>query len=252
MAARVGARKLARRKYDYRAQWVSFTKRLGSLVTLDDLTPRLVGTVVETVGAPGGALYLHDVGEGRHHATAAVGMVCPVPTLAKDHPLIASLRARRSPLVLEQGAIAAWREPAAAQSFAVGSVIIPLRWRDELTGFLAIGAERSGACYTRDDLEFMGTVGEQAAGLIVAARLSESLAQSREFEAFHRLTSFVIHDLKNSITALSMLSENALKNFDDREFQRDALETVAQTVDRMKAPPGRLRPAPESARLRRP
>ena len=53
MAARVGARKLARRKYDYRAQWVSFTKRLGSLVTLDDLTPRLVGTVVETVGAPG-------------------------------------------------------------------------------------------------------------------------------------------------------------------------------------------------------
>ena len=51
---------------------------------------------------------------------------------------------------------------------------------------------------------------EQAAGAIVTARLSETLAQAREFEAFHRLTSFVIHDLKNSISALSLLSQNAL------------------------------------------
>jgi len=249
-SARVGARKLSGRKYDYRAQWVSFTKRLGSLVTLDDLAPQLVATVVETVGAAGGALYLHDVGEGGHHAAAAVGMVYPVRTLARDHSLLASLRGRRSPLVLENGAMAAWREPTAAPSFDEGAVIIPLRWRDELTGFLVIGAERSGARYTREDLEFMETVGEQGAGVIVTARLSESLAQAREFEAFHRLTSFVIHDLKNSITALSMLSENALKNFDDREFQRDALKTVAQTVDRMKALLGRLRGAPAPARLR--
>src|SRR6202008_1448126 len=79
---------------------------------------------------------------------------------------------------------------------------------------------------------------------------SERLPRSRDFEAFHRLTSFVIHDLKNSISALSMLSENALKNFDDPEFQRDALRTVAKTVDRMKALLGRLSGPPESARPR--
>ena len=60
----------------------------------------------------------------------------------------------------------------------------------------------------------------------------------------------MIHDLKNSISALSMLSENALKHFDDPEFQRDALTTVARTVDRMKALLGRLSAAPEPARLR--
>src|SRR2546427_12350229 len=47
-----------------------------------------------------------------------------------------------------------------------------------------------------------------------------------------------------------MLSENALKNFDDPEFQRAALRTVAKTVDRMTALLGRLSAAPESARLK--
>jgi putative PEP-CTERM system histidine kinase len=60
----------------------------------------------------------------------------------------------------------------------------------------------------------------------------------------------VIHDLKNSISALSMLSDNALQNFDDPEFQRDAIKTVAKTADRMKVLLGRLSSAPESAALR--
>jgi hypothetical protein len=64
--------------------------------------------------------------------------------------------------------------------------------------------------------------------------------RAREFEAFHRFTSFVVHDLKSSIATLSTLSENALKSFDDRDVQRDALNTVAQTVNRMKSMLGHL------------
>jgi putative PEP-CTERM system histidine kinase len=113
-----------------------------------------------------------------------------------------------------------------------------------------IGPERTGIPYTMEDLEFMETVTEQAAGVILTARLSERLVQSHEFEAFHRLTSFVIHDLKNSISALAMLSDNALQNFADPEFQRDTIKTVSKTVDRMKALLGRLASAPEADALR--
>ncbi|PYN82354.1 MAG: PEP-CTERM system histidine kinase PrsK [Candidatus Rokuibacteriota bacterium] len=243
-------RNFYRSKYDYRVEWVNSTKRLGSLVTLGELAPQLLGTVVETVGATAGVLYLDGAREGGFRAATAVGTRRPTPTLAEGHPLIVTLAARRTPLVLENGAAAAWFEPPVAQAFPEASVIVPLRWHDELTGFLLIGPEQTGVPYTLEDLEFMETIGEQAAGVIDTARLSEGLAQSREFEAFHRLTSFVIHDLKNSISALSMLSENALKHFDDPEFQRDALTTVARTVDRMKALLGRLSAAPEPARLR--
>lgn len=241
-------RNFYRSKYDYREQWANFTARLGSLVTLEESTPQLLGAIIEAVGATAGLLFLKDR-DGRYHATTAVGTQRLAAHLAEDHSVIASLRARRSPLVLENGSAGAWLEPPSAQSFLEGSVIVPLCWRDEMTGFLMIGPEQTGVPYASEDFEFMETVAEQAAGVIVTARLSEGLAQSREFEAFHRLTTFVIHDLKNSISALSMLSENALKNFDDPEFQHDALKTVAKTVERMKALLGRLSWAREAAPL---
>jgi putative PEP-CTERM system histidine kinase len=115
---------------------------------------------------------------------------------------------------------------------------------------MLVGPERAGTPYSREDLEFFMTVGEQAAGVIVTARLSETLAQAREFEAFHRLTSFVIHDLKNAVSALSMLSQNALQHFDDPEFQKDAVRTLSRTVDRMKALLARLAAAPDAGQLR--
>ncbi|MGH7347153.1 MAG: ATP-binding protein [Candidatus Rokuibacteriota bacterium] len=245
MSARAGARMIFRSKYDYRAQWVSFTRRLYSCVTLDELAPKLVDAVMDAIGATGAILYLSDAVGLR--AAAAVGTAYPAPVLGDDdHALIVSISGRRTPLVLEHG----WRGSTGARAFAEGSVVVPLRWRDEPIGALVIAGGRGGGRYTGDDLELMEAVGEQAAGLIVTARLSESRARSREFEAFHRFTAFVAHDLKNSITALSMLSENALKNFDDREFQRDALTTVAQTVNRMKALLGRLRETPAPAALR--
>ncbi len=243
------ARHFYRSKYDYREQWVNFTKRLGSLVTLEELAPQLLGAVVDTVGARAGVLYLKDGRHGGHHPTTAVGIRRPAQALTEDHPVLAAL-ARRTPLVLENDPGGGWLEPMVAQAFPEGTVVVALGWRGELTGFLLIGPEQTGASYTPEDLEFMATVGEQAAGLIVTARLSENLAQSREFEAFHRLTSFVIHDLKNAISALFMLSQNAQNYFDDPEFQRDALRTVAKTVDRMKALIGRLSSAPEAAALR--
>jgi len=236
-------------KYDYRRQWVAFTKRLGSLVSLDELAPQLLVAVVETVGAIAGVLYLKTAGESRYRATAAVGLRLPAPALADDHPLIASLRMRWTPLVVESGPAAAELELFERWAFPGASVIAPLRWHDELTGFLLIGPERHGDSYTAEDLELVATVGEQAAGAVVTARLSENLAQARGFEAFHRLTSFVIHDLKNSITALSMLSDNALKNVDDPDFQRDALQTVARTVECMKALLGRLSRTPQPSGL---
>ncbi len=244
------ARNFYRSKYDYREQWVTFTKRLGSLVTLDELAPQLLGAVTETVGTVVGVLYLRDEQDGRYHPTAAVGIGRPTEPLGGDPPVLAALETAQAPRVLENGALKQWIEPRLARVFTDGSVLVPLRWRDELTGLLLVGPERTGAAYTPEDLEFLATVGEQAAGVILTARLSEHLAQSREFDAFHRLTSFVIHDLKNSISALSLLSENALRHFDDPEFQRDALKTLSKTVDRMKSLMGRLSSAPDAAALR--
>ncbi|MFZ1059038.1 MAG: XrtA/PEP-CTERM system histidine kinase PrsK [Candidatus Rokuibacteriota bacterium] len=242
-----------RSKYDYREQWGKFTKRLGSLLTLEELAPQLLGAVVEAVGATKGLLYLADERDARYHVAGAVGISHPAPALNGDSALISQLGSHRSPLLLENGGGKPGNSgpiPGLSGWFAAGGVAVPLRWRGSLTGLMLIGPERTGIPYMAEDLEFLATVGEQAAGALATARLTEALAQSREFDAFHRLTSFVIHDLKNSISALSMLSQNALANFDDPEFQRDALKTLSRTVERMQALLAKLSSAPESAPLR--
>jgi putative PEP-CTERM system histidine kinase len=43
-----------------------------------------------------------------------------------------------------------------------------------------------------------------------------------------------VHDLKNIVTQLSLMVKNAERHADNPEFQRDMLETVSHSVDRMK------------------
>jgi putative PEP-CTERM system histidine kinase len=240
------ARHFYRTKYDYREQWLRFTQRLGSLVSLEQLGPVLVSGVTEAAGAARGALYLADARDGRYHLAGSVELEGIPPTLDAESPIPAQLARESAPVALA-GALG---ETPPGAFLGEGAVAVPLRWAGELVGLMLVGPERAGNAYSREDLEFFMTVGEQAAGVIVTARLSETLAQAREFEAFHRLTSFVIHDLKNAVSALSMLSQNAMQHFDDPEFQKDALKTLSRTVDRMKALLARLSAAPDAGRMR--
>ncbi|MBI1893813.1 MAG: PEP-CTERM system histidine kinase PrsK [Candidatus Rokubacteria bacterium] len=240
-----------RSKYDYQEQWSRFTKRLGSRLTLEALAPELVNAACEAVGATSSALYLADERDGRYHLVAAAGTRGLPARLAAESPLLARVRAEQTPVRLGNGGGTLERlgGRALAETLPDAVVAVPLPWQGRLTGVMLLGPERTGATYVPEDFEFLATVGEQAAGALVTAQLSERLVQSREFEAFNRLTTFVVHDLKNSISALSMLSQNALAHFDDPEFQRDAVRTLSRTVDRMKALLSRLSatPVPDSA-----
>src|SRR2546427_12317389 len=95
-------------------------------MTLGDLAPHLLGSVVETVGATAAVLYLKNA-DGGHQAAAAVGARRPAQTLAEDHPLITSLRTRRAPLVLENGSAAPLLKPWGARAFPAASRVVPPR-----------------------------------------------------------------------------------------------------------------------------
>src|SRR5207244_10226727 len=130
-----------RSKYDYREQWVNFTKRLGSLVTLDGLAPQLLAAVLETVGATVGILYLRDDGDGRYHVTSAVGIGRPTEPLRADQPVLASLNAARTPLILDNTTVGPWLEQRVARVFTEGSGLVLLRGRDAATRVVLVRAQ---------------------------------------------------------------------------------------------------------------
>ena len=59
------------------------------------------------------------------------------------------------------------------------------------------------------------------------------MAYAREQQAWNRLSAFVLHDIKNAATMLSLLKENAPEHIHEPEFQQDLLETVDDALRRM-------------------
>jgi putative PEP-CTERM system histidine kinase len=222
-----------RSKYDYREQWMAFTRRLSMHLTLEELSPELLEAVTDAVGGDAAVLYVADAASRHYHVVASLRLREAAPVIRDNVPLLSELAVRREPLVLE--ADLDWGGARLAETFPAGSVIVPLEWRGSLSGFIVVGPDRAGLPYTPEDLEFLATMGQQATGSIVTVRLSEDLARAREFDAFARVASFVIHDLKNLISSLSLLSQNAVRHFDDPEFQKDTILTLSRTVEQMQA-----------------
>ena len=61
-----------------------------------------------------------------------------------------------------------------------------------------------------------------------------ALMVARQFESFNRMSTFVVHDLKNLVSQLSLLLSNAEKHKKNPEFQKDMIETVYLSVQKMK------------------
>ena len=223
-------------KYDYRQQWRTFTADVTARITLGGLATQLLRSVTETIGARKAALYFADDIDGtlRLHTVLNAG---PLPRTLEVTPndFLGLQKAPEARRVADLG-------NGRAESLIGGglTLAVPLRSHERLVGVLLVGAERTGALYTQEDLDLLTTIGEQAASAIATVQLSEHLAQSRAFEGFNRLSSFIIHDLKNSVSALSMLTQNARQRFDDPNFRVDALKTLTRTVERMQKLVGRL------------
>ncbi len=113
-------------------------------------------------------------------------------------------------------------------------LLVPLVARQKFLGFWGIGRHQSGRELTSEEIGFIEAASNPVALTILSARITDELVISREMESFHRISSFVMHDLKNSVAMLSMLLQNAEKNIDNPEFQKEALITIAKAADRQK------------------
>jgi putative PEP-CTERM system histidine kinase len=84
-------------------------------------------------------------------------------------------------------------------------------------------------------LALLKTAARQAASYVAQRRAVEALLEAQKFDAFNRMSAFVVHDLKNLVAQLTLLLRNAERHRHNPEFQRDALETIDHVTQRMNA-----------------
>ncbi len=126
----------------------------------------------------------------------------------------------------------------------------PLKAKNELLGAMAVESPMSGKDFTEADLELFSTFANEAALALENASLTENLIESRELDSFNRITSIIIHDLKGSISGLSLLLHNVEKNYDDPEFRADLIATIADTIKKTEDLVARLTSRPHLLELR--
>ena len=120
----------------------------------------------------------------------------------------------------------------------------------ELLGFIGLLKDHSTRGLTWEDLDLLKTVGRQLGSYIARHQAAELLARSRQFDAYNKMTAFIMHDLKNLIAQQALVVENAAKHKDNPAFIEDAINTIDNSVQRMSSLLNKMQrkePAPNRA-----
>ncbi len=226
-------------RYDYREEWLRFTQTLSSQDGFSGMGAHAVRGLADMVESPAGALWLKDP-SGRFFAQAASwNLPASTATEAADSALchflvdsgwVINLEEYRSLPRRYQGlALPEW-----LLAIPNAWLVVPLATGSELIGFAVLATARTRLDVNWEVNDLLKTAGRQAGAFLGQMQATEALLEARKFEAFNRMSAFVVHDLKNIIAQLSLMLKNAERHRDNPEFQKDMLETVEHSVERMR------------------
>jgi putative PEP-CTERM system histidine kinase len=223
-------------RYDYREEWLKITCALSDASA--SATPQLcIRALAELVESPAGGLWLRRGSD--EFAPAAewnmVGAMAMVPTggnlaryLNRTGWVIDLDEFRINP-----GAYLGLEAPGWLTSLSNGWLVIPLLNAEVVIGFVVLARPRVRVDLNWEVLDLLKTAGRQVGSYLALLQTGEALLEARKFEAFNRMSAFVVHDLKNLVAQLQLLLHNAQRHRDNPDFQRDMLGTVEHVVGRM-------------------
>jgi len=236
-------------KHDYREAWLKFTYKLSLCKTLHDVHMAVLTTYREAFGLKGASLYLFARGKNRYILAAQLSMSdAPI-----DFQPSASLISDCIDRDIIVNTCAKEFSPRSEEAFFLQQIeaqlIVPLIFNRKIEGFVIFKKQLVNEDFTFEDYDLIKTLAKQAAQSIVNYKLSEELIETREVAAVAKVSSFVLHDIKNLTYSLSLILNNAETLINTPEFQNDMLDSLRNTVSKMKHLIQKLKTIPEKQTL---
>ncbi|OAN51560.1 XrtA/PEP-CTERM system histidine kinase PrsK [Magnetospirillum moscoviense] len=226
-------------RYDYREEWLHFLQ-IMSAQQPSALAPRLVRAMADLMDCPASALWVLLGPEQCFFSAAAWNLPPPHPPVRSDCAMIGFFRRtgrvidmdeyRKAPARYEGTILPDWivARPAVW-------LVVPLVHRGDVLGFVVLDQARAPRRLDWEDRDLLDTTAIQAASYLAEELTTEALRAAHRLEDFNRQFSFVVHDIKNVVGQMSLLLGNAKTHGDNPDFQKDMLETVGNSVSRMRA-----------------
>lgn len=226
-------------RFDYREEWLRLSHTLYHPDESRSLGERSIGAVATIYESESGLLLLRQGGENtplQPHSVWRRELPEKV-SLASDSELATYLQSstwiidthqyKVDPEFYGQVELPGWLTNTSKQN-----IVVPLLQETSMIGVIVLSQD-TPISLTYEDTDLLKIVGRQIAGVLAQQQSSDRLAEGRQFQAYSRLTSFLMHDLKNVAAQQSLVVKNAEKHKNNPKFIDDAFATIDHSVKRV-------------------
>ncbi|QIQ86224.1 XrtA/PEP-CTERM system histidine kinase PrsK [Erythrobacter sp.] len=243
----MAAKHLFQHRYDYRAEWLRFTRTIGcGSGGSTSFHTRAVKAIADITDSPAGLLLVPNE-EAQLELTARWNWpTIEVPAIAGEYGLSGLLEQHHH--ILDLGEVRAGIDhhgelaqvPAWLREAEDAWALVPLIHFERLVGAIVLGRPRTMRQLDWEDFDLLRVAGQQLASYLAEQAGQQALMDASRFDEFNRRMAFVMHDIKNLASQMSLLAANAEKHADNPAFRADMLVTLRKSSEKLTALLARL------------
>lgn len=238
---------LFQHRYDYRQEWLRFTRTIGrGTAGGASLEERVVKALADITESPAGLLLMPNE-QAQLELTARWNWpTLAVPAVAGEFGLSGLIEQHNMVLALDEarGGIDHHGEGSQVPEWLMEAedawALVPLIHFDRLVGVIVLARPRNPRQLDWEDFDLLRVAGQQLASYLAEQAGQQALMDASRFDEFNRRMAFVMHDIKNLVSQLSLLAANAEKHADNPAFRADMLVTLRNSADKLSALLARL------------
>ena len=222
-------------RYDYRSEWMRFGDTIGRpgdhALPLGERVAKAVADITDSpaailmLRAEDGALLFETQWNWPDDLSAVAAVPAPLAAMIEMSGWIIDVD---HPPAQQDGDMPEWLHQD-SRAWA----LVPLIHFGRLIGAILLARPPVGRRLDWEDFDMLRTAGRQAASYLSEAQGQQALEDAKRFDEFNRRFAFIIHDVKNLVSQLSLLARNAERHAGNPDFHADMVLTLKESVGKM-------------------
>ncbi len=233
------AKNFFQHRYDYRSEWMRFADTIGFSGHDTTFHERVIKSMADILECPSGLL-LTPSSSGQLMLQARWNWSsADVPSNPGTQYMVEFFETTNHIVIMDEARVGKDDrcDPRALPQWLFDEpnawLIVPLVHFGKLTGIMVLAKPRIAWTIDWEDMDMLRVVSRQLGSYLAEADSQKKLIEGQQFDQFNRRFAFVMHDIKNLVSQLSILSRNAEKHADKPEFRDDMVDTLQSSVGKM-------------------